>query len=222
MNTLNKIQKKFEEIYRLPQLDSVQDYLINEKTVRLNHPHFRRPLEETLLVIEKPSEIQIGLYIAEEILQRLEVTSPFEELGPHNLDDFCTAVEGVSHFLFVLTRWSQERSVSSLELELQAEVDKFVLCLFVLEKQQKNPARHRLTASLFENYHLVPSMNLEDRNRYDLANKLAWQYCHILAKTLHPLDRPELVQEIRRFHRKGLQDKIHILTSRRRRSSLPT
>ena len=58
-------------------------------------------------------------------------TIPRSTLDEANFADFCLAVEGVSHFVYVALRAARERPVSPLELELQAEVDKFACCLLV-------------------------------------------------------------------------------------------
>ncbi|MBI4374055.1 MAG: hypothetical protein HY542_04175 [Deltaproteobacteria bacterium] len=217
---LNEIQEQFEKIYRLPPLQSVQDYLIDEQTVRRNHPRFDHSVPELLLIVERPPETRMGLYISREVLERLDGSQPFQNLTPENLEDFCTAVEGVSHFLYFLIRSSQTRPVSPLELELQAEVDKFVLCTFMLEQQRNRPVSQTLIISLFENYHLIPSISLSEQERYQLANRLAWQYCQGLKKFARPLHRRQWVREIRRFHQKNLQEKIHLLTTQKGRATL--
>ena len=67
-----------------------------------------------------------------------------------NLADYWTALEGVSHFMYLAWNAGHDRAVSLLELELQAEIDKYVASWWLLREQ--DPARfpaelHRL---LFE------------------------------------------------------------------------
>src|SRR5215472_3890111 len=45
--------------------------------------------------------------------------------GP--LDPLCQIIEGVSHFVYLADRARAEREATQLELELQAEVDKFIV-----------------------------------------------------------------------------------------------
>ena len=61
----------------------------------------------------------------EAVLRRLEATDPFERVTDDNLQDCCTALEGVSHFHYFVWSADRRRHVSLLELELQAEVDKY-------------------------------------------------------------------------------------------------
>ena len=64
-------------------------------------------------------------------LANLERHDPATRLDETNFADFCLAVEGVSHFIYVALRAADDRGVSQLELELQAEVDKFACCVLV-------------------------------------------------------------------------------------------
>ena len=57
-------------------------------------------------------------------MERLRAHDPRERLDDGNLPDFLLALEGVSHFVYIAHRARLERSVSAVELELQAEVDK--------------------------------------------------------------------------------------------------
>ena len=65
-------------------------------------------------------------------LSRLEAADPHRALTENNLADYCTALEGVSHFVY--STWGLERDmpVSLLELETQAEVDKYAITVFLL------------------------------------------------------------------------------------------
>jgi hypothetical protein len=47
--------------------------------------------------------------------------------GSAGLDTFCQVIEGVSHFVYVVERARTGRAATHLELELQAEVDKWVV-----------------------------------------------------------------------------------------------
>ena len=53
-----------------------------------------------------------------------------------NLADYCTALEGVSHFLYSTWRLNWDAPVSLLELETQAEVDKYAATVFLVADQQ--------------------------------------------------------------------------------------
>ena len=92
-----------------------------------SRPH-RKPREQ-LLVCEEGGEMALALFIHPAVLQNLATHDPGHRLGEHNLGDFLLAVEGVSHFIYAAICARAERPVTQLELELQAEVDKYVTCL---------------------------------------------------------------------------------------------
>src|SRR5690606_12241291 len=88
-----------------------------------------RKAREQLLVVEAEGEMNIALYLEPAVIANLSTHDPSRRLGDHNLGDFLLAVEGVSHFIYTVCCARAERPVSQLELELQAEVDKYVTCL---------------------------------------------------------------------------------------------
>jgi hypothetical protein len=81
--------------------------------------------------------MQLGLYLAPGLLDRLRQDDPLRRLHDGNLADLCLLIEGVSHFLGVAWHATQERPVTCLELELQAEIDKYVLALLLAARQRR-------------------------------------------------------------------------------------
>ncbi len=61
---------------------------------------------------------------------------PHRALTEDNLADYCTALEGVSHFVYSTWRLERDLPVSLLELETQAEVDKYAVTVFLLAGQK--------------------------------------------------------------------------------------
>src|SRR6185312_2132304 len=96
----------------------------------------RRPREQ-LLVCEGDGEMSIALFVDPAAIANLVRHDPGNRLGDHNLGDFLLAIEGVSHFIYAILCARTERPVTQLELELQAEVDKYVTCLLVTEPEPR-------------------------------------------------------------------------------------
>ncbi len=80
-------------------------------------------------------ELALSLYLDPALLRRLEAADPLERLHGGNVADCLTALEGVSHFLYLVWNASHDRAVSLLELEMQAEVDKFIVSHWLLRRQ---------------------------------------------------------------------------------------
>ena len=95
----------------------------------------RRASEEELLLAESGDGAGVALYLDPDVLRRLEAADPHRALTEENLADYCTALEGVSHFVYSTWRLDRDPPVSLLELETQAEVDKYAVTVFLLGSQ---------------------------------------------------------------------------------------
>jgi hypothetical protein len=170
--------------------------------------------DEQVFVVENDGEVRIGLFIDQRVLDRLQRQDPLDALDEHNLRDFCTALEGVSHFHYLIWSFARGRSVSLLELELQAEVDKYATALALLTQQRAGVFPGDLHARMFGRVSFLPQLDEVSRHRYEEANRRAARYCRSLdQRYLHPRrQRPEQwLAELRRFFRCGHQEKIRQL-----------
>ena len=133
-----------------------------------------------MLVREGPDGVDVGVYVAEEALDRLKgITGPSEAL----LDApgaFCLAAEGVSHFMLLFERSRRGEPVSMLELEVQAEVDKFIFA--ALHHPEQAEQWH---SRLFRDARLLEGLSDEEQGRYTEAARLAGAFCAELCATPH-------------------------------------
>ncbi len=88
--------------------------------------------------------------------------------------------EGVSHFLYVATRARAGRPVPLLELEVQAEIDKFALLLLHLWRRGLRRMSGALRGRLFERVGYRAHLGAEARHRYREANRLGGGYARWL------------------------------------------
>ena len=138
----------------------------------------------------------------------LAAHDPRTRLDDGNLDQFLLAVEGGSHFVYVVWRAQSERPVSALELELQAEVDKYVTCLLTMWTQNGTPPEG-LRGRLFERFTLAPGVAEEERDRYLAANANARTYAGTLEERFVAKNCiADMLAELRRFYRLGAQEKL--------------
>src|SRR5688572_15036650 len=131
-DTLASLQGALTEIYDLPATPDVRDFLMTDR-VRLGTE--TRASDEQLIVAEEGDTLSMALYIDAAVLGRLARDDPFSGLTQDNLADYLTVAEGVSHFVYVAWNTGYDKPVTLLELELQAEVDKYVLCAWLLREQ---------------------------------------------------------------------------------------
>ncbi len=170
--------------------------------------------EEHVFMVEDEHGVRIGLFIEQQVLDRLGRHDPLQALDEDNLRDYCTALEGVSHFHYLVWSLARGRSVSLLELELQAEVDKYASALALMTQQRAGQFPGSLHARLFNGVSFLPQLDAESRHRYEEANRHAARYCRSLEERFLRVrrSRPEmLLADLRQFFRRGHQEKIRQL-----------
>lgn len=135
-----------------------------------------------LLVVEEETEAWIGLYV-----------------DPRDQHDPAAIVEETSHLVCLSWHAAQDRPVSCLVLELQAEVDRYALARL----QGRDGLAH------FRRYRWVEGLGERARRRYQIANAAAHRYCRFLHRRFpHRADTPHLLHELRRFYRSAPQTKL--------------
>lgn len=205
---LGRVQRGIEEVYRVATGVDVHDFMVNDR-VRDELAPARRPREQ-LLVHEERGEVALGLFIDEEVLANLHRHDPGRGLGEHNFGDFLLALEGVSHFVYAVYCANHSRALSALELELQAEIDKYVTCLLMSEASTSISAA--LRARLFAAPMYEPDLDGEEQRRYRVANDNAQRYAAYLEHSyVAPRRVPAMLAELRWFYRRSLPAKLEAI-----------
>jgi hypothetical protein len=101
----------------------------------------------------------------------------------------------VSHFLMLVERSRRTEPVSMLELEAQAEVDKFV-CATLHHPDRATEWWRRL----FREVSLVEGLGAAETERYEEAGRLAAAFCDSLAEEPHV---DALLRTLRTFWRQS-------------------
>src|SRR6188768_1112556 len=96
--TLASLQGALTEIYDLPATPDVRDFLMTDRAT-LGGLGGTRASDEQLIVAEEGDTLSMALFIDAAVLERLERSDPIAGLTQHNLADYLTAAEGVSHFV---------------------------------------------------------------------------------------------------------------------------
>ncbi len=211
---LGHLQRELEALHAVESEHRVEDYLIGEKA--LGHLGVARPrADEELLVLEEGGELSLGVWYAPRVLEALrDVARDVGALLGRGLHTFCLALEGVSHFLYVTHRAAIPRPVSLLELEVQAEIDKFALAALHVGRRGGPEGLRELLRRLFEDVRYLPHLDGDAIERYRTANRLAGGYCRSLARHLASGSIDELLAELRRSYRLGAGEKLGHLAAR--------
>jgi hypothetical protein len=194
-----RIQQHLEAIYGIRCQLRVTECLLDEQQARALGGTMRA--REELLVREDDGEMEVGLFLAPELLHQVE-----------DLGSFCEAAEGVSHFLYLHRAASLDRQVSLLELEAQAEVDKFAICTLGAWNEPSLGKRvSGLFSRLFDGVALRAQLTEAETWRYREANRLARAYCRRLLPILAARRLDRLLGELRYAYRLGAEAKLDYL-----------
>ena len=203
---LARLQRQIERTYEVAIPHAVADFVTRDDLGFGAAPDGQaaRAAPEKLLVVEHADEqtLDLALYLSPAVLDDLGRDDPTDRLHDGNLDAFLTALEGVSHFVYLLWNVGHCRSVSLMELELQAEVDKFVAASALYASQRGGSVPPGLGGQLFDGQCFDQSLSEESLDRYEKANRYAGRYCRQLeVNFLSHRSRGGLVNELRRFYR---------------------
>jgi len=210
MEQLNNLQQRLERLYEVDLGYQVTDFVITDPQLaqRLDDSDNPRTSTEKLLIREEAGEMALSLYLDEALLAGWSDSE--EDLHESGLADFCTILEGVSHFVCLCWNASQGREVSCLELEIQAEVDKFIMLVSSLSFQDGGLHPRQLHDWLFNQPSFDQSLSQTELIRYQEANHFAAKYCHQLArKHFQPSGiNSNMLNELRRFYRLSFHHKV--------------
>ncbi|MFK7861761.1 MAG: hypothetical protein AB8B64_23295 [Granulosicoccus sp.] len=148
--------------------------------------------EEVVFIHQHEGSLEFTVYVDEGLLSAVDESQS-------DLDGLCTVVEGASHAVCLLWHAHHERQVRPVDLELQAEIDKFMI---LTDGRSCTVERRDVHRRLFDNSQLIPAEGSVLHERYRTASKLASQYCHWLdARFIEDGDQASLHQELARFYR---------------------
>ncbi len=167
--------------------------------------------DEQVLLSESDGSLSLTVYVNAQVVSWLARHNPLQRLATSNLAAFCSAVEGISHFHYLIWCAQQGRSVSLLELELQAEVDKYSLASCLLQEQGCTSFQAVLHSQMFAHVGYIRGLEMEQRQRYVEANRCAARFCQRADERFLRGRRPRRdlwFAELRQLFRCGHHEKL--------------
>ena len=213
---LGELQSTFVELYDVAESPPVAPFLCDAAEVEAVGADPGRG--EVLLVHEQGDDVSVGLYVTPGATRRLRDAA--DPLAPDRFEAGCLAAEGVSHFVYLLFRAQSGVSVSQLELEVQAEVDKYAAALLGTSATRESLlagngvglflARSRaIRRGLYQEQALLDAPGTVEHGRYQLAMETAGRYAARLERDFVAQgNRRGLIAELRRFYRASPQEKL--------------
>jgi hypothetical protein len=199
---LRRLQHLFGGIYDVRSGHDVDDFLVTDPA-HLPAAARATGADEQVIVAEEPDSVRIAVYLDAALLARLQRADPMARLDGQNLADYWAVVEGVSHFVCLAWNARHDKQVSLEELELQAEIDKYIGSYWLLRRQLPHRFPVELPRLLFDRTRVDPALAGERTPLYRAASRHAEKFCRALERTLRDArrSRRELLAELRRFDR---------------------
>jgi hypothetical protein len=215
-STLAYLQEELEAIYGVTA-PPVGRFLLGREAAAAAGRGPEAP--EELLVLQDEDGLSLGLFLDEEVLAAAAFADPHARrprlVSRRLLRHLAPAAEGISHFVYLATRAQAGRQVSLLELEVQAEVDKFALLILHLWRRGLRRVSPALRRRLFERVGYRPQLGAAELHRYREANRLGAGYARWLeGRYVRGADLDGLLRELRRSYRLGSGEKLGYLHGR--------
>jgi hypothetical protein len=205
---LKRLQDFIGDIYDVSVSHDVYDFLITDRQRLPAAARTNGPTDEELIVAQPEEgtsgELAMSLYLDPELLERLDRADPMERLHDGNVADYWTALEGVSHFVYLAWNAGHDKPVSLLELEMQAEVDKYVGSYWLMRRQFPDRFPAELLWLLFERTRIDSRLAAGREDMYREASRYAERFCRRLERSLRGArgrSQAEVLTELRRFYR---------------------
>lgn len=206
--SLSHLQQSLQGIYELELDHQVNDFLVT-RNAELDPSCIQDDMvRETLLVSQENDDLLLSLFLHESVVKNLNSDGGVFHLHDENLEDFCIALEGISHFIYVVWNAGFRRRITRLEMEIQAEVDKFIVLSKLLHGHKSQIRPGHLRRVLFDTVRYSPQLDAAERVRYRDANNFAAKYCWYLESNRYLEQEQGLLREIRRFYRLDLRGKL--------------
>ena len=209
---LAELQRFIADIYDADCGYQLHDFLITDRELAttLGRKKLRGDIEETVLIAKDGDDISVSVYLDEALLSRLDDADPMTSLRADQLADLVIVLEGISHFNYLGWCASRDKAVTLLELELQAEIDKFVTTALLAREQEDFSLLRNLHRLLFDEIDYEPTLSRNERERYETANSYAARFCR---KLLDRVSRDDGNEQLGEFYRLTQPDKMSYIHS---------
>jgi len=164
---------------------------------------------EQLIVRQHEGELEVALALDRELLTRMATIPVGKLLDDATLPDCLPALEGLSHLLYVCEAARRGRPISGLELETQAEVDKFAMCLLHRWPVDESKAATLLHRLFFE-FALADGLSPDLRRRYRRANRLALGFARHLVRFAAARSLQGFRRALHDFWHRPMADKVYL------------
>ena len=124
---VDEFERRIARRYDLELALPLRDFLLQDSDVLATLADAADDTEELVLLREGDDALDFTLYLSHDLCRRATRALVRRDLADGGLDAVCTLIEGISHGVCLLWHARHGRQLSALDLELQAEIDKYLL-----------------------------------------------------------------------------------------------
>lgn len=188
---IRSIEQALTELYNIEIEHHAEDFLLSPE---------KGSGRSALLVRNDSDGVSLGIYFGDSTRKELPEGRSPENASEERLGAFSVVAEEISHFHYLIFHSQQGRSLSRLELEIQGNVDAFLVAYFAATADF-DPLYDRF----FEAFQIKTDLSSDERDRYEEANRIAGGYLKLFRGRLQT---QKALSELRDFYRVGLSEKI--------------
>jgi hypothetical protein len=218
---IEELQRKIEKTYALDTgITNIEEFVIGNKGYKefyakeeiktvVNNSHSRAQV----FIRDVGNTLKVSIYYPDELIKVLEDTDPRIGLHDDNIDACASFVEELDHFLFIAQNFKLNRPFSLLELELQANVTKYLVLKYFIALQSKS-IRLSKSDKKYIRHHLFYKRKYDigdpsERKRYEDAKIFGMIY----TKYMDLLSHEDRLRDLRQFSRMTCPSKIRHIQS---------
>lgn len=177
------IDRAIKKLYGLDFSFTADHYLINSMPEKIHKSFYHSQHQGALYLYSENNltdECDIGIYLSSRVKLHLKSFLHWKKnnWSHSQLSAFCVATEEVSHFNYFLNASLQDKKVTQLDLEIQGDIDKFLVTYFANCYQRKDNSSifTDLYEKLFVNFKLSNQLDEKRKLRYLKANSEASKF----------------------------------------------
>ena len=175
---LVSLQQALQTHYDIEPPYCISEFVCHSAQIETGSSNCKGTTPEMLVYREDGTNLDISLFLNPSLLAGIDNNTCCRQWSGEIFDNGCIVLEGVSHFLYMIFNAHHDRQVSLLDLEIQAEIDKFIFAALNTDYCNSTDALlERLFYQISYREELSPAL----KQRYEQANDLACRYCQWLA-----------------------------------------
>ena len=216
------IDRAIKQLYNLDSPHRAENFLIDPNSPKLRTMPPVTPSERAGAVIikiskEEEGNVDLGIVFGEKVqagLSQIECVEPSQWLGLQ-MNALSVATEEISHFHYLVERFQLEQTVTQLELELQGEIDKFLLIFFLTQPASRETPNlfETIFDQIFSHFHWMKGLSVEKQQRYEQANTQARLFIKNFGESVWNRKSPDQCLEyLRHFYRLSQSEKLGFIS----------